>query len=150
MNTAAVEKELLDLENQYWQALQDQDAGAVERLTDDTCIVAGAQGVGQMSNRDIARMMKSPTYTLQSFELEDGAQVRLLSADIAVVAYRVSEKLTVQGQPVSLQAADTSTWIRRNGRWRCALHTEALTGDPFGRDRTQGATPEARPDRSTR
>jgi ketosteroid isomerase-like protein len=137
MNRAAVEKEVLDMERQYWQAMQDQDAGAVERLTDDTCIVAGAQGVGQISNRDVAKMMKSPTYTLQSFELEEGAQVRLLSPDIAVVAYRVREELTVQGKPVTLKAADTSTWIRRDGRWRCASHTESVTGDPFGRDRTQ-------------
>jgi len=25
--------------------------------------------------------------------------------------------------------------VRRDGRWRCVLHTEALAGDPFGRDR---------------
>jgi hypothetical protein len=34
-----------------------------------------------------------------------------------------------------LDAADSSTWVRRNGRWLCALHTEAILGDPFGRDR---------------
>jgi hypothetical protein len=23
----------------------------------------------------------------------------------------------------------------RNGRWLCALHTQSIAGDPFGRDR---------------
>jgi hypothetical protein len=62
-------------------------------------------------------------------------QVRQLGDDVAVVAYTVHEKLTVDGQPVTLDAADASTWVRRNGRCVCALHTESVKGDPFGRDR---------------
>lgn len=62
-------------------------------------------------------------------------QVLLLRDDVAVVAYRVREELTVDGKPVTLEAADSSTRVRRNGCWVCSLHTEAITGDPFGRDR---------------
>jgi hypothetical protein len=63
--------------------------------------------------------------------------VRLLGDDTAIVAYTVHEELTVDGKPVSIDAADTSTWVRRDGRWLCALHSESLAGDPFGRDRPQ-------------
>jgi hypothetical protein len=59
----------------------------------------------------------------------------MLADDVAIVAYKVTEDLTVQGKPVHLEAADSSTWVRRDGRWVCALHTEAIAGDPFGRDR---------------
>jgi len=48
---------------------------------------------------------------------------------------KVHEELTVDGKPVSIDAADTSTWVRRDGRWLCAAHIEALAGDPYGRDR---------------
>jgi hypothetical protein len=44
--------------------------------------------------------------------------------------------MTVDGKPLSLDAADTSTWVKKDGEWLCAAHTEAITGDPFGRDRT--------------
>jgi hypothetical protein len=27
--------------------------------------------------------------------------------------------------------------VKRNGDWVCALHTESLAGDPYGRDRKQ-------------
>jgi hypothetical protein len=47
----------------------------------------------------------------------------------------VREQLTVDGNPLTLEAADASTWVRRDGRWVCALHTESIAGDPFGRDR---------------
>jgi hypothetical protein len=46
----------------------------------------------------------------------------------------VHEDLTVDGKPVTLDAAESSTWVRRDGRWACAMHTEAIAGDPFGRD----------------
>jgi ketosteroid isomerase-like protein len=135
MATQTIEAELLDLEKSYWQALKDQDVDAAMRLTDEPCIVTGAQGIGLIDRKTLAAMIKATSYTLNHFVLKDGAQVRLLRDDVAVVAYEVHEELTVDGKPVTLDAADSSTWVRRNGRWLCALHTEAIAGDPFGRDR---------------
>jgi len=134
MATRDVENQLLDLEKQYWQAIKDGDVDAAMRLTDDPCIVAGAQGIGRMDKQAMATMMENASYTLDEFRVKD-AQVRLLRDDVAILAYKVHEKLTVDGKPVTIEAADSSTWVRRDGRWVCALHTEALAGDPFGRDR---------------
>jgi ketosteroid isomerase-like protein len=130
-----VEKELLELEKKYWQAIKEKDVDTAMRLTDDPCIVTGAQGVGRMARKDLGAMMNSASYTLREFEVKDDVQVRLLNDDVAVLAYQVHEELTVDGKPVTLDAADSSTWVRRDGRWLCALHTEAIAGDPFGRDR---------------
>jgi len=135
MATKTIKAELLDLEKRYWQAMKDQDVDAAMRLTDEPCIVTGAQGVGLIDRKTLAAMIKATSYTLNRFELKDGAQVRLLRDDVAIVAYQVHEELTVDGKPVTLDAADSSTWVRRDGRWLCALHTEAIAGDPFGRDR---------------
>jgi len=127
--------EILDLEREYWQAIQNRDIETVLRLTDEPCTVTGAQGVGTCDREKIAAMFRAATYTLHRFELSKDAQVRLLDKDVAVVAYKVHEELTVDGNQVTLDAADSSTWVRRNGRWVCTLHTEAIMGDPFGRDR---------------
>jgi len=134
MKTASVENELVELERQYWQAMKDGDAEVVARLSDDPCVVAGAQGVGQIDRAALAQMLRAATYKLQEFELTNPI-VRALSDDVAVLAYKVHEELTVDGKGVSLDAADSSTWVRRDGRWVCAVHTESLAGDPFGRDR---------------
>ena len=135
MTRQTTEQEVVDLERQYWQAIKDNDVETALRLTDDPCIVTGAQGVNQIDRRSFGEMMKASPWTLQKFELDDDVQVRLLGDDVAIVAYKVREELTVDGKPITLQAADSSTWVRRNGRWVCALHTEAIAGDPFGRDR---------------
>lgn len=139
---AVVRDELLELEQDFWQAIKDRDAAAVVRLSDDPCTLTGAQGVSHIDGKTLARMVKGAEYTLEDFAISD-ADVRLIHDDVAVVAYNVHEELTVDGKPVKLDAAEASTWVRRNGRWVCALHTEAVRGDPFGRDRKPAASKAA-------
>jgi uncharacterized protein (TIGR02246 family) len=136
-----LEQELVSLETEYWRAMKDKDADAALRLTDDPCIVAGAQGVSTLGRDQMAAMLEAPNYTLDDFELSD-PQVKLIGPDVAVLAYKVREELTVDGKELTLEAADASTWVRRGGHWVCALHTESVLGDPFGRDRN-GRIPSA-------
>ena len=42
-----VERELVDLERRYWQALKDRDVATALELTDEPCIVAGAHHRGE-------------------------------------------------------------------------------------------------------
>lgn len=135
MDFKMAEKEIVELERQYWQALKEKDIDTALRLTDDPCIVSGAQGIAQIDHQTFETMMQSASWTLNTFELGDDVQVRLVQDDVAIVAYKVREELTVDGEPVTLEAADSSTWVRRNGHWVCCLHAEAIAGDPFGRDR---------------
>jgi hypothetical protein len=104
-------------------------------LTDDPCLLGGAQGV-QLIKRDALRdMMKNPNWTLKNFEITGDTQIHQLADDVVAVGYEVHEELTVDGKPVELDAVESSTWVRRNKHWLCAAHTEAIKGDPFGRDR---------------
>lgn len=131
----AIERELLSLEQRYWQSIKDKDMAAVSELTDYPCIVTGAQGVGSIDEATFSSMLKGSPRTLDEFTLGDDVQVRQISEDVAVVAYKLREKLTVEGEPITIEAADASVWVRRDGQWRCAMHTESLAGDPYGRDR---------------
>jgi ketosteroid isomerase-like protein len=134
MTDGPIEAKLVDYEKQYWQAIKDRDVPAAMRLTDDPCIITGAQGVARITRTAFAGMLQAGGWTLHEFTLSD-VQVRLLGDDVAVLAYKVKELLTVDGKSLTVEAADSSTWVRREGEWMCALHTEALLGDPFGRDR---------------
>ena len=57
MTTESIGRELLDLERQYWQALKDHDTATAMRLTDESCIVAGAQGVMTMKRDSLGKMI---------------------------------------------------------------------------------------------
>lgn len=128
-------EKLWQLEHEYWQAMKDRDVATAVRLSDEPCLVAGASGVSALDRATLESMMASASYELESFELKEKPIVRVLGDDVAVLAYKVHEELIVDGKPVKLDASESSTWVRRDGQWLCALHTEALSGDPFGRDR---------------
>ena len=127
-------KELMNVESQFWQCMKDKNVAKALEMTNDPCIVTGAQGVGQIDKKTFARMMETGNWVLHEFDIFD-SQVLQLSDDVAVIGYKVREKLTVDGKPVTMVAADASTWVKKNGRWLCALHSESVAGDPFGRDR---------------
>ena len=136
MQNVTMEKDILNLEKKYWNAMKKQDIDTIISLTADPCIVSGAQGVMKFSRNDFISMMNAPqNYKLRDFEFSDDYQVSMINDDTAVIAYKVKESLDVEGKPVNLEAAQASTWIRRDGSWTCSLHAESITGDPFGRDR---------------
>jgi uncharacterized protein (TIGR02246 family) len=135
MAKATANDELMQLERQYWEALKNKDPRTAMALSDDPCLLTGAQGYGSYSTKQLGAMMNDGRYELRDFRIDD-AEVQLIGPDVAIVAYKVHEDLMVEGKPVALDAADSSTWVKREGRWRCALHTEVILGDPFGRDRT--------------
>ena len=134
--TQTIEQDLLDLERRYWQALKDKDVDTALELTDEPCLVTGASGVGKVDKQAYASMMENATWTIDDYAIGDDVQVRMLGDDTAVLAYTVREQLKVDGKPVSFDAADASTWVRRGDRWVCAMHSESILGDPFGRDRS--------------
>jgi uncharacterized protein (TIGR02246 family) len=134
MPTTTREQEIIDLETQFWNAIRDGDAAAASSMIHDPCLVTGGQGHSAIDRTTFAKMMDAPSWTLHEFSFEKESVI-FPDADVAIIAYTVTEKLTVDGKPLTLKAADASTWVRRDGRWLCALHTESVLGDPFGRDR---------------
>lgn len=119
-----IESELANLEKMYWTAIQEKDAVVALQLSHDRCVVTGAQGANPIDAGSFREIMDAAPWILDDFELRD-VQVSLVSEDVAIVAYRVKESLIVEGRPLSVEAADSSTWIRSNGRWLCAHHAMA-------------------------
>src|SRR5690242_1646342 len=120
----SAEREILELEHAYWRALQEGNVDAALALNDETCVVLGAQGYAAIDARTFATMMKSDRWKLLRYEFLGEPVVRQLTPDVAVIAYKVREEMTVEGKPLTLEAADSSTWVRRDGKWRCAMHGE--------------------------
>jgi uncharacterized protein (TIGR02246 family) len=136
MATQTIEAEVLELEQRFWQALKDMDVDTAVSLTAEPCLLTGAQGASLVDRKTFREMMTNESsHALDRFELKEGAQVRQLGDDVAVIGYEAREELTVEGKPVKLDVVETSVWVRNNGHWLCAAHTEAIKGDPFGRDR---------------
>jgi len=137
MATPAKQQELLEVERRFWNAMKTKDAESTGGMTDDGCIVVGAQGVSAIDRKTMSKLTQEGKWELEHYAFDEkNTQVRFLSDDVAIVAYKVNERVAVDGETLPIEANDSSVWVRRNGEWRCALHTESLAGDPYGRDRT--------------
>ena len=126
----------LALERRFWDAMRDQDGASAMDLSDDPTVVVGAQGAAELPRPTMGEMLEAPSWQLLSYEIED-LIVREVAPDTVITAYKVTEELTVEEKPLTLEAYDSSVWVKRDGTWVCALHTESVAGDPFGRDKTQ-------------
>ena len=136
MKALGKEQELFEVEKRFWDAMKQKDARTAEKLTDDNCIVVGAQGVSAIDRKTMAKMTTEGQWEWQQYTFDSkNAQVRFIEDDIAIVAYKVNERVVVDGKTLPIEANDSSVWVRRDGQWLCALHTESLAGDPYGRDR---------------
>jgi hypothetical protein len=130
------QQELLGQEKRFWDAMKKKDGRETAQMTDDGCIVVGAQGVSAIDGATMNKLTVEGEWELKQFTFDERkAQVRFINDDVAIVAYPVSERVVVDGETLPIEANDSSVWVRRDGTWRCALHTESLAGDPYGRDR---------------
>ena len=124
MATQTREQEIVETEQQFWNAMQKKDGAAASRLTDDGCIIVGAQGVSAIDGASMGKMTKEGKWELKQFSFNDKTrQVRFINDDVAIVGYSVNEQIVVDGKTLQFDAHDASVWVRRDGEWRCALHT---------------------------
>ena len=122
---------IIDLEKSFWDTMVSKDVEAATAMMSDESLVTGPQGVAKISKGDFAKMMKGSKWTLERYRLSD-VHVIFPNAGIAVIGYKVDQKGTMNGKEYSLEAADTTTWDRSDGEWKCVLHTELTLGNPFG------------------
>lgn len=130
------EKTIIDLETKFWQSMVDKDIETSIALMPKESIVAGPQGTALLTHDDYRGMAKEGDrqYQLKSFKFHD-VKVMFPTEDVACIAYKVTGEMDVENKPVKLNAADATTWVRKDGEWLAALHTESILGDAFGRDR---------------
>lgn len=130
-------RELLELEHAFWNAMKVRDGKTASRLADNTALVVGPQGIGDLRRESIGQMIENADWNLERFNIDpDKLNIKMIDDRVAVVAYEVEQKIVVDGRSQILYAYNTSVWVRRVGRWVCAMHAETLAGDRFGRDHT--------------
>lgn len=120
-----ITKEILGLEKKYWNAMRDHDLESAISLTDFPCLVAGSHGLQSVDKEQFTKMFNSSEGGTRTFEFdESNVEVRQINPTTAVVAYKVHTSFSNKGESKTIDAVDTSTWIKRDDKWVCAMHTE--------------------------
>lgn len=109
-------EEIINLENQYWQAMKDKDVETAISLTHFPCIVTGSDGTRFVSEEDFRKMFTAQdSQDFQDVRLEE-TRVEFIGNESAIISYETHFK----GKKLN----DVSTWVRRGEDWVCAAHTE--------------------------
>jgi ketosteroid isomerase-like protein len=116
---------IVDLETRFWKALVDKDTQKAAALIADECLIAGPSGAMRIDPDKYKAMMQDGQWTLDTFEFSD-LKVIFPAEDTAVVAYKVHQKGELKGEPMDLECADSTAWVKDGRDWKCALHTETI------------------------
>jgi uncharacterized protein (TIGR02246 family) len=105
-------------EMRLWQALQQHDL-----VTLNSIFLPDFLQVGRLIQTREQTLANLNTCTLVNFKLQNH-HVRVLSQDIAIIAYTGSNELVCGDSHLKGSYNATTTWIRRDGKWLVQIHTE--------------------------
>ncbi len=117
--------DIVALETSYWEAIKSKDGARTSELAGQISLVTGAQGIMSIAKDKMGKMTEDGKWTLESYSFED-VEVTIPTPDVAIIAYTVKQKVTMNGTSHVLHAADSSTWIRGADGWECHAHSEAV------------------------
>jgi len=121
----ATKDEIVALEREYWDAMKRKDGKRTSQLSGKLSLTTGARGVTSISKDKMGKMTEEGKWTLESYAFDD-VEVVTPAPDVAIIAYTVTQNVTMDGKPQTLRAADSSTWIRGADGWECHAHSEAM------------------------
>ena len=116
---------IIDQEKRFWMALKAMDVADAQSMIARECLITGPMGTMRIGPEKYAEMMRDAQWRLDSFDFSD-VEVTFPAEGVAVIAYKVHQTGEMKGQPMDLNAADSTTWVRDGGDWKCALHTETI------------------------
>ena len=76
----------------------------------------------------MGEMTEEGSWTLDAYEFED-VKVVTPADDVASIAYKVKQNVTMDGKAQELRTADISTWVRGADGWECHAHSETFLQD---------------------
>jgi ketosteroid isomerase-like protein len=112
------EEELLKLENEFAEAIVNNNLEGIGRLVTDDWIIIGPDGE-IVDRARFFEVIKSGALTHDMMESED-LRVRVYG-DSAVVTALTRTRGKFMGQDFSTQERATDVFVKRDGQWQCVL-----------------------------
>jgi ketosteroid isomerase-like protein len=125
MAKAATRDEIIALEKDYWDAMKRKDGKRTAQLSGKLALTTSDRGVTSIPKAKMGKMTEDGNWTLESYEFDD-VEVVKPTPDVAIIAYTVKQKVTMDGKKQELRAADSSTWVRGADGWECHAHSETF------------------------
>jgi ketosteroid isomerase-like protein len=124
--------DIIAMEKRFWQTLVDGSTDVAVGMLSEPALMVSQHGAMQFDHDGYRKMADNDEYKLLSYALSN-MQVLRPTDDVAILTYEVDQTTKEKDREVRMRVSDSSTWVRRDGRWLCAIHTESpMTSPPAG------------------
>jgi hypothetical protein len=126
--TKVTQRELLDIEKQYWEATRTNDFSTMRLLTANTFVLVQGEGVAKFNGDAFVDMLREGGFRLLSYYIDE-SDVTFVSLNdtTAFLAYRVEQEYQLGGDPRKGSSVHSSVWLKQGDRWHRTIHTISLT-----------------------
>lgn len=124
MNKSGRHTEIERLERSFWQSLVDDQPKVATGMLPQRSLMVSEHGAMSFDHAGYTKMANDPRHKLLEFAFSD-MDVLFPTDDVAIASYRVHQKMQMDGKPMEMDAVDSSTWVKLDGAWKCAAHTES-------------------------
>ncbi|MTH16596.1 DUF4440 domain-containing protein [Flavobacterium sp. LC2016-01] len=119
-----MEMQIIELEKKYWQGMENHDYETVKNLTLFPCMIAGKSGLQSVDESMFKKMFESvDSGKIKVLNISD-VDEKLINENTTIIGYLIALEIADDKQNSPMKCVCTSTWIKQNNNWVCALHTE--------------------------
>lgn len=121
----STQREIMELERQFWQAIVDMDVDTAISLLDAESVSVSGWGIHHFSPAEYRKMALSGDARVTAFKFSE-ERVIFPMPDVAIATYKADQSITVSGKSQDMVVYDTTTWVRKDGAWVASAHTETV------------------------
>lgn len=125
MNTTGHAAEIERLERAFWQSLVEGEPKVASAMLTATALMVSPHGAMSFDPRTYEKMAANPDSRVLDYRFSD-FDVLFPRDDVAIATYKAWQKFTHEGETIEQDVVDSSTWVRLDGEWKCAAHTESV------------------------
>jgi hypothetical protein len=116
---------VVELERKFWDSLVSNDTRTATGLLCEPALMVSPMGAMKFDHATYTKMANEGSMQLTDYELRD-IDVVFPTETTAILTYKVRQRMAVRGKDQELvqDMNDSSTWVRSDGKWLCAAHTE--------------------------
>jgi uncharacterized protein (TIGR02246 family) len=119
---------LLERERASWEMTKKQDIAGLRDFYPDDFVEIMGDGT-RLAKAELLEVL--PDFEIQSYSLGESADLVQPSPDVATLVFTVTVRSRIgDGEPRTSTMLATSTYVRRDGRWRNVLYQETPAGSP--------------------